>query len=172
MNSSTGVAGHHWWISAQLQRGRPPLPVERRPSSFVCASFNPSRLKREKGSKLLARGALGPFARGVGSCSPRAPLAVQMERRLVWRTSACRPKDQPRSLLRLLEQGPESQSASAICSGGVSAVISTSDFDGLTLHPQWRLWHRSNRALPSNEKKPKVGLACKMHKEKMKSASS
>ena len=35
----------------------------------------------------------------------------------------CPPKDQPRSLLRLLEQGPESQSASVICSGGVSSVM-------------------------------------------------
>ena len=163
MNSSTGVAGHHWWISAQLQRGRPPLPVERRPSSFVCASFNPSRLKREKGSKLLARGALGPFARGVGSCSPRAPLAVQMERRLVWRTSACRPKDQPRSLLRLLEQGPESQSASAICCVGPSSFMDASDLDGLTFHPRRVGWHRSNRALPSERKKSTVRTACRTY---------
>ena len=163
MNSSTGIAGHGWCVSTQPQRGRPPLPVERRPSSLVCALFNPSRLEREKGSKLLARGALGPFARGVGSCSPRAPLAVQMERRLVWRTSACRPKDQPRSLLRLLEQGPESQSASAICSGGVSAVISASDLDGLTFHPRRVGWHRSNRALPSEGKKSKVKTACRTY---------
>ena len=33
-------------------------------------------------SKRLARGALGPFALGNGSCSPRAPVAVQVERRL------------------------------------------------------------------------------------------
>jgi hypothetical protein len=32
---------------------------------------------------------------------------VQVERRLAWRTFACLPKDQPGSLLRLLEQGPE-----------------------------------------------------------------
>ena len=48
---------------------------------------------------------------------------------MVWRTSACLPKDQPRSLMRLLEQGPESQSASSICSGGVSAVMGSSDVD-------------------------------------------
>ena len=34
---------------------------------------------------------------------------------------------------KLLEQGPESQAASAICSGGVSAVIGSSDLDGPTL---------------------------------------
>ena len=65
-------------------RGRPPLPVERRPSSLVCAWFNPY-CWREKGSKLLARGALGPFALSVGSFSPRAPETVQMEHRMAWR---------------------------------------------------------------------------------------
>ena len=34
---------------------------------------------------------------------------------------------------KLLEQGPESQSASAICSGGVSAVMGSSDLDEHTL---------------------------------------
>ena len=33
---------------SNAQRGRPPLPVERRPSSLVCAWFNPSLLKRER----------------------------------------------------------------------------------------------------------------------------
>ena len=36
---------------------------------------------------------------------------------------------------KLLEQGPVSQSASAVCSGGVSAVIGSSDLDGHTFHP-------------------------------------
>ena len=36
---------------------------------------------------------------------------------------------------KLLEQGPESQSASALCSGGVSAVMGSSDLDGHTFHP-------------------------------------
>ena len=34
---------------------------------------------------------------------------------------------------KLLEQGPESQSASGVCSGGVSAVMGSSDLDALTL---------------------------------------
>ena len=34
---------------------------------------------------------------------------------------------------KLLEQGPESQSASGACSGGVSAVMGSSDLDALTL---------------------------------------
>ena len=121
-----------WVIS---QRGRPPFPVERRPNSLVCASFNPSLHLGKKGSKRLARGALGPWARGVGSFSPRAPETVQVERRLAWRTIACPPKDQPRSLLRLLEQGPESQSASSVCWGGVSSVMGSSDFDAHSFVP-------------------------------------
>ena len=48
---------------------------------------------------------------------------------MAWRTSACLPKDQPRSFLRLLEQGPESQSASWICSVGPSSLMNASDLD-------------------------------------------
>ena len=33
---------------SNAHRGRPPLPVERRPSSLVCAWLNPSLLKRER----------------------------------------------------------------------------------------------------------------------------
>ena len=54
---------------------------------------------------------------------------------MAWRTSACLPKDQPRSFMRLLEQGPESQSASVICSGGVSTVIGSSDLDAHSFVP-------------------------------------
>ena len=115
---------------------------------------------KDEGSKHLARGVLGPFALGVGSVSPRAPRAVQAERR--WRdvSDVYLPIDQPRSLLRLLEQGPESQSASAICAGGVSAVISSSELDGHTFHPLQGICHRSNRALPSMAKPPIVEMVC------------
>ena len=112
-----------------IQRGRPPFPVERRPNSLVCASFNPSlQLGKER---VEASGSRRPGAMdsSVGSFSPRAPETVQVERRLAWRTIACPPKDQPRSLLRLLEQGPESQSASTVCWGGVSSVMGSSDLD-------------------------------------------
>ena len=60
---------------------------------------------------------------------------MQAERRMAWRTSACLPKDQPRSFMRLLEQGQESQSASVICSGGVSTVIGSSDLDAHSFVP-------------------------------------
>ena len=90
---------------------------------------------KERRSKLLARGALGPFALEDGSFSPRAPAAVQAERRMAWRTYACLPKDQPRSFLRLLEQGPESQSASWICSVGPSSLMNASDLDDHSFVP-------------------------------------
>ena len=52
--------------------------------------------------------------------------------------------------------GTRSQSASLICAGGVSAVISSSDLDGITFHPGWGICHQSNRALPSLAKPPIV----------------
>ena len=122
---------------------------KRRPGSFVYALQSTKSVRvlplgitmamelNVKGSKRLARGALGPWARGVGSFSPRAPETVQVERRLAWRTIACPPKDQPRSLLRLLEQGPESQSASSVCWGGVSSVMGPSDLDAHSFVPSW-----------------------------------
>ena len=61
---------------------------------------------------------------------------------------------------KLLEQGPESQSASAICAGGVSAVMSSSELDSHTLHPLQGSCHRSNDALPSMAKPPIVGMVC------------
>ena len=95
---------------------------------------------------------------------------MQVERRLEWLTSACRPKDRPGSWLRLLEQGPESQSASAICAGGVSAVISASDLDGPTFSLVGQLWHRSNRALPFGRRQSKVGTACPLIQPRRASA--
>ena len=100
------------------------------------------------------------MALGIGSVSPRAPRTVQAEHR--WRdvSDVYLPIDQSRSLLRLLEQGPESQSASAICAGGVSTVISSSDLDAHIFYPLNASCHRSNRALPSMAKPPIVGMVC------------
>jgi hypothetical protein len=50
-------------------------------------------ISEERGSKLLAGGALGPFALEEGSFSPRAPETVQAERRMAWRTNACLPNE-------------------------------------------------------------------------------
>ena len=54
---------------------------------------------------------------------------------MAWRTSACLPKDKPRSFMRLLEQGPESQSAYKVCWGGVSSVMGSSDLDDHSFVP-------------------------------------
>jgi len=66
-----------------IEEGRPSRWRDGLARSFVHGSTH--HCWREKGSKLLARGALGPFALGVGSFSPRAPETVQMERRMAWR---------------------------------------------------------------------------------------
>ena len=62
-----------------IEEGRPSLWRDGLARSFMHGS---PITAEERGSKLLARGALGPFALGVGSFSPRAPETVQMERRM------------------------------------------------------------------------------------------
>ena len=59
--------------------------------------------------------------------------AVQVECRLVWRSVDANQTIILTGGWKLLEQGPESQSASALCSGGVSAVMGSSDLDEHTL---------------------------------------
>ena len=133
------------------------------PSEPACLPHNPSRWKdclvrsfshgstnhggRVERLKLLAVRHPWVIALSCWLCSPGAPLTVQEECRLVWRTVACLPKDQPGSLLRLLEQGPESQSASAI-SQVVSAFMGTSEVDVHSVFPLDWPWLRSNHALP------------------------
>ena len=63
------------------------------------------------------------MALGGGSVSSRAPRGLQAERRWFDVSDVYLPIDQPRSFLRMLEQGPESRSAAAICAGGVSAAM-------------------------------------------------
>ena len=62
---------------------------------------------------------------------------------------------------KLLEQGPESQSASAIWLGGVSAVISASDLDDHTLHPDRRTAYPLSCSLPSGRNPTTLRLACR-----------
>ena len=62
---------------------------------------------------------------------------------------------------KLLEQGPESQSASRFCSGGVSAVISASDLDDQTLHPDRRTAYPLSCSLPSGRNPTTLRLACR-----------
>ena len=79
---------------------------------------------------------------------------------MAWRTSACLPKDQPRSFMRLLEQGPESQSASAVCSGGVSAVMGSSDLDAHTLFSGGASGNQLSCSLPFEAVRPSLEMAC------------
>ena len=62
------------------QEGRPSRWKDGLDRSFV--HFQPITCRERKGSKLLARGALGPFALGIGLISPGAPRSVQTERQL------------------------------------------------------------------------------------------
>ena len=120
--------------SASKEEGRPSRWKDGLTRSFVHRSTHLLQLGKEgvEASGLRRPGAMDS---SVGSFSPRAPETVQVERRLAWRTIACPPKDQPRSLLRLLEQGPESQSASSVCWGGVSSVMGSSDLDAHSFVP-------------------------------------
>ena len=67
-------------VQVSKEEGRPPRWKDGLARSFVHGSAH--HFRKERGSKLLARGALGPFALGVGSFSPRAPETMQVERRL------------------------------------------------------------------------------------------
>ena len=61
---------------------------------------------------------------------------------------------------KLLEQGPESQSASGVCSGGVSAVMDSSDLDALTLVSDAIERNQLSCSLPFGAARPIVELAC------------
>lgn len=80
-----------WWTACLI------------PGSLVCESFNPLLQGGTRGMKRLAPGTLGSCALKIGFWSPRALLAVQVERRSAWRTSAFLAKDQSRSRLSLLD---------------------------------------------------------------------
>ena len=61
---------------------------------------------------------------------------------------------------KLLEQGPESQSASAMCSGGVSAVMGSSDLDEHTLVTDDANGNQLSCSLRFGSERPIVGMAC------------
>ena len=62
---------------------------------------------KRKGSKRLARGTLGPWALGVGLLFSWGTWDGANGAAIGVAHKVCLPKDQPRSLMRLLEQGPE-----------------------------------------------------------------
>ena len=59
----------------------------------------------------------------------------ELECRLVWHLVDAYQRTSLMGGRKLLEQGPERQVASTVCSGGVSAVMGSSDLDGHTFHP-------------------------------------
>ena len=61
---------------------------------------------------------------------------------------------------KLLEQGPESQFASAICSGGVSAVMGSSDLDTSTLVSDEADGNQLSCSLPIRADPPMLEMAC------------
>ena len=63
-----------------IEEGRPSRWRDGLARSFVHGSTH--HFRKERGSKRLAQGALGPWALGVGLLSPRAPETVQVERRM------------------------------------------------------------------------------------------
>ena len=85
----------------------------------------------------------------------------KLECRLAWRSVDAYQRTSLTGGWKLLEQGPESQSASAIWLGGVSAVISASDLDDHTLHPDRRTAYPLSCSLPSGRNPTTLRLACR-----------
>ena len=61
--------------------------------------------------------------------------------------------------LKSWSRGQKSQAASAICSGGVSAVIGSSDLDAHTLGSRGASGNQLSYSLPFEAEQPIVGLA-------------
>ena len=115
------------------QRGRPPLPGGRDglARSFVHCSTR--HFRKERGSKRLAVGNPG----AIGSRCDAGLLRGTYER--------CRGESTDQTTINVVtdevltfglkswSRGRKSQAASAVCSGGVSAVMGTSDLDEHTL---------------------------------------
>ncbi len=90
-------------------------------------------LARVEASGVLAPGAIE--SRGVADEAPGHLWRCKWECRLVWRSVDAYQRTSLTDGWKLLEQGPVSQFASAVCSGGVLSVIGSSDLDGHTFHP-------------------------------------
>ena len=94
------------------------------------------------------------------------------KRSVDWRGAQGLPTKGPTQVIvETVGAGARSQSASLICAGGVSAVISASDFDELTFHPLWLFWHQSNRSLLLGAKNPIINGTCPSSDEGQKRLS-
>ena len=132
---------------------------KRRPSSLVDASLNPFNRWSDDGIEASGLRHLGPSRPGVWLKSLlRAPQTVQVECQLAWRSVHCPPKDQPHNWWKLLEQGPKQSGCFCVCSGGVSAMVGSSDsMRSLSTH-QWT--YRSSR-IAFQQEVNESEIACK-----------
>ena len=95
----------------------------------------PNQCKGEKGVSVWLEAAWGHWLEVLGR--DLQGYLGRCERSVDWRGehSSTDQKTNPDACLRLFEQAPESQPASAICCGGVSAVMGSSDLVGLNFPP-------------------------------------
>jgi hypothetical protein len=84
-----------------------------------------------------------------------------MQRKVDWvDVQRCRARRTAHGWVESWSRGQKSQLASRTCSGGVSAVMGTSDFDEHTFAQRGPVCHRCKGALPSTAKPPKVETTC------------
>ena len=141
------------------QRGRPPFPVERRPNSLVCASFNPSTSEQREGRSIWLKAPWGHDVQVLGR-SPAGHLERCRGESTDQTHSVVVTDEKPTHGWKLLEQGPESQSASLICSGGGSAVMGSSDLDEPTFVKGEAPGNQLSCSLPWGANSTIVRMAC------------
>ena len=107
---------------------------------------------KEEGRSVWLVATLGPFGPGVKRDSCGAP------RRTVQRSVVT---DEALTVgLKSWSRGQKSQAASAICSGGVSAVMGSSDLDAPTFGSRGAPGNQLSCSLPSGAHRSIVGMAC------------
>ena len=116
--------------------------------------------RKERGSKRLAVGNPG----AIGSRCDAGLLRGTYER--------CRGESTDQTTINVVtdevltfglkswSRGQKSQAASAICSGGVSAVMGSSDLDAHTLVNQGALGNQLSCSLPSGAERSKIRMTC------------
>ena len=117
-----------------ISRGRPPLPGGRDglARSFVHGSTH--HFRKEEGRSVWLLATLGPLGPGVMQVSAGHLRTVQRES--TDQTTINVVTDEVLTFgLKSWSRGQKSQAASAVCSGGVSAVMGSSDLDENTFHP-------------------------------------
>ena len=119
-----------------------------------------SELKEEGRSGWLVA-TLGPLGPGVKRDSFGAPRTAE-ESRLIRRPSVSSLREVLTVGLKSWSRGQKSQAASAICSGGVSAVMGSSDLDAHTLGSRGAAGNQLSCSLPSGANRSIVDTACRL----------